>query len=239
MPLKYVLESNLLTKDPNDRYARPVDVRTHTEEDLADAVSKRNPSINKSFYLAMKATEAEVITDWVTEGDSILTKTVHIHPTIPGTVKEGEHPKEAAIKVTPGKLLAEAAKKIRLQHTEPMSQIRIEFVHDIQSNTTNDTITRGGTVKITGYKLKIAGENPAVGVEFLSQEDPEAIYKVTPKNILINNPSELLVIAPRMVVGEKVLVKVTTQYSGTGTPLKSIRSYTLDKELTVIDGGNE
>ena len=238
MSLKYVLENNLLTKNPNDRYARPVDVRTHTEEDLADAVSKRNPGISKSFYLAMKATEAEVITDWVIEGDTILTQTVHIHPTIPGAYGEGEHPKEAAVKATPGKALAEAAKKIRLQHTEPMSQIRIEFVHDMPSNTTNDKITRGGTVKITGYKLKIAGENPAVGIEFISLEDPDAIYKVTPKNILVNNPSELMVIAPRMVVGEKVVLKVTTQYSS-GTLLKSPRSYTFDRELTVVEGEND
>jgi hypothetical protein len=171
--IKYVLENNVLTKkDPNDRYARVVEVRSRTEEDIAEA-----------------------------------------------------------------KELSEAIKKTPLQHTEPVSPLRIEFVYDQQSSTTNDKVTRGGTVKITGHNLKIAGEDPAVGVEFISMEDPEANYKVPSKNILINNPSELMIIAPMMVVNEKVKVKVATQYT-TGALLKKPRAYTFDRELTVVDPEN-
>jgi hypothetical protein len=41
--IDYVLEENLLTpKDPNDRYARVVNVQSRSESDLAEAISRRN-----------------------------------------------------------------------------------------------------------------------------------------------------------------------------------------------------
>ncbi|MDR0700015.1 MAG: DUF4469 domain-containing protein [Tannerella sp.] len=237
--IKYVLENNILTqKEPNDRYARVVEVRTRTQEDLAQAVADRNMGISKPEVLAMLEAQAEIIERWVSDGDAVLTRTVHIHPTVPGVYKEGEYPSQAVVRATPTKELSEAIKHTPLQHTEPISPIRIEFVHDIPSNTTNDKITRGGTAKIKGHSLKIAGTDPSVGIEFISIEDPEAIYKVAAKNILINNPSELMIIAPQMVVNEEVIVRVTTQYSP-GTSLKKPRSYTFERKLKVVTIQNE
>ena len=57
----YVLEKNLLTKDkPNDRYARPVNVKTHTQSDLAEAISRRNVGISKAEALAMLEMSSEI-----------------------------------------------------------------------------------------------------------------------------------------------------------------------------------
>jgi hypothetical protein len=232
--IKYVLENNILTtKDLNDRYARVVEVRTRTQDDLAQAIADRNMGISQPEVLAMLEAQAEIIKRWVSDGDAVLTRTVHIHPSVPGVYKDGEYPTEAAVRTTPTKELSEAIKKTPLQHTEPISPIRIEFVHDIPSDTTNDKITRGGTVKIKGHNLKIEGKAPTVGIEFLSVEDPEVTYDVASKNILLNNPSELMIIAPLMVVDEKVVLRVTTQYSP-GSSLKKPRSCTFERELTVV-----
>jgi hypothetical protein len=236
--IKYVLENNILTaKDPNDRYARVVEVRTRTQEDLAQAVADRNMGISKPEVLAMLEAQAEIIERWVSDGDAVLTRTVHIHPTVPGVYKDGEYPSRAVVRATPTKELSEAIKHTPLQHTEPVSPIRIEFVHDVPTDTTNDKITRGGTAKIKGHNLKIAGPDPTVGIEFISVEDPEAIYRVAAKNILINNPSELMIIAPLMVPGEEVILRITTQYSS-GPFLKKPRVCTFDRKLTVVDPVN-
>jgi hypothetical protein len=109
----------------------------------------------------------------------------------------------------------------------------IEFVDDVKSGTTNDKITRGGPVKVTGHNLKIEGKDPTIGIEFISLEDPEANYRVPKSDIITNNPSELMFLAPYMVDGESVVVKVTTQFSGS-TLLKTPRSVTFDKELKVV-----
>jgi hypothetical protein len=233
--IDYVLEDNLLTpKDPNDRRARVVNVQSRSESDLAEAISRRNIGISKAEALAMLEAASEIQLEWLAEGHSINLRLAHFHPSIPGAFEEGEYPKEAAIRMTASKEVAEMAKTIPLRHVEPVSPIRIEFVHDVKSDTTNNKVTRGGSVKITGHNLKVTGIEPAVGVEFISVEDPEAIYPVPVQDIIINNPSELLIIAPQMVTGEEVRLKVTTQYSKSLKDLKAPRSITFEKTLTVI-----
>ena len=113
-------------------------------------------------------------------------------------------------------------------------QMSVGFVHDVKSNTTNEKITRGGTVKITGHNLKIAGLSSSIGIVFISREDPEAVYRVPIVDIIVNNPSELMVVAPQMTVGEPVVLKITTQYASGGKNLKDPRSFTFEKELTVV-----
>jgi hypothetical protein len=55
--IDYVLENNLLTKDkPNDRYARVVNQRSRTENDLADAIARRNIGISKAEALVFRVT---------------------------------------------------------------------------------------------------------------------------------------------------------------------------------------
>jgi hypothetical protein len=233
--IDYVLEDNLLTpKEPNDRRARVVNVQSRSESDLAEAISRRNIGISKAEALAMLEAASEIQLEWLAEGHSINLRLAHFHPSIPGAFEEGEYPKDAVIRITASKEVAEMAKTISLRHVEPVSQISIEFVHDVKSDTTNDKVTSCGSVKITGHNLKVTGIDPSVGVEFISVEDPEAIYPVPAQDIVINNPSELLIVAPQMVTGEEVHLKVTTQYSKSLKDLKSPRSVTFDKKLTVI-----
>jgi hypothetical protein len=233
--IDYVLENNALTEEkPNDRRARVVNTHSYREEDLAEAIARRNMGISKPEALAMLEAVAEIQLEWLSAGSAINLRLAHFHPSIPGTYEEGEFPKEAAIRITPSKEVAEIAKKIPLRHVEPVSPISIDFMHDVKSNTTNAKVTSGGTVKVTGHNLKIVGTNPTVGAEFISVEDPEVIYPIPVVDIIVNNPSELLIVAPKMVNGEKVLFKVITQYMHGKETLKTPRSITFIKELTVI-----
>ncbi|MDR1436663.1 MAG: DUF4469 domain-containing protein, partial [Candidatus Symbiothrix sp.] len=185
--------------------------------------------------LAVLEATSEIQLEWLKAGHSVNLRLMHLHPSIPGSYEEGEYPKEAVIRITPSKEVNEAAKKISLRHVEPVYPMRVEYVHDTKSNTTNDKITSGGTVKITGHNLKVEGTLPAVGLEFVSVEDPEAIYPVPIGDFVINNPSELILTAPTMVSGEKVILKITTQYSNNNTRLlKTPRSVTFERELTVV-----
>jgi hypothetical protein len=224
----------LLYNLPNDRYARVVNVQSRSESDLAEAISRRNIGISKAEALAMLEAASEIQLEWLSEGHSINLRLAHFHPSIPGAFDEGEYPKDAVIRITASKEVSEVAKKIPLRHVEAVNPIHISFVHDVKSDTTNDKVTRGGSVKITGHNLKVTGKEPSVGIEFISVEDPEAIYPVAVQDIVINNPSELLIVAPQMVTGEEVRLKVTTQFSNSTKPLKTPRSITLEKTLTVI-----
>jgi hypothetical protein len=58
----------------------------------------------------------------------------------------------------------------------------------------NATLTPGRNVKITGVKLKIAGDEPEVGL-YLVPATGDAV-KVDISDVVVNNPSELMVIVP-------------------------------------------
>jgi hypothetical protein len=233
--IDYVLEDNRLTKDKtDDRCARSVNVRSYTETDLADAISRRNLGISKAEALAMIEASNEIQLDWLTGGNAVNLRLAHYHFGIPGSFKEGEYPTEAVVRITPSKELSEAAKKIHLRHVEPTVQLKVDYVEDVKTATTNQFITIGGSVKIFGHNLKIAGTDTTVGVQFFSLEDLEVTYPIAPVNIIINNPSELLIIAPQMVVNEPIQLKITTQYSGnTVRNLKDPRSVVFEKIFTV------
>jgi hypothetical protein len=234
--IDYVLEDNLLTpKEPNDRRARVVNVHSYSESDLAEAIARRNIGISKAEALAMLEAASEIQLEWLAEGHSINLRLAHFHPSIPGAYEEGEYPKEAVIRITASKEVAETATKIPLRHVEAVNPIHIDFVHDVKSNTTNNKITRGGSVKITGHHLKVVGIDTTVGILFISVEDPEAVYQVPAQNIIVNNPSELIIIAPMMVIDEEVILKVTTQYSGNSKNLKTPRTITFEKKLKVVE----
>jgi hypothetical protein len=231
----YVLENYSLSKENlNDRRARVVNQHSYTESDLADAIVRRNMGISRPEALAMLEALSEIQLEWLRAGNSVNLRLVHVRPSVPGTYEEGEYPKEIAFRATVSKELNKVAKTVPLRHVEPVSPIGIEFVRDIKSNTSNDKVTSGGTVKITGHRLKIAGKEPIVGIQFISATDPGTTYSVPATDIIVNNPSELVITAPQMVLDETVLLKIATQYAGS-VLLKTPRSVTFNKELTVVE----
>ncbi|MDR0768585.1 MAG: DUF4469 domain-containing protein [Dysgonamonadaceae bacterium] len=233
--IDYVLANNPLTKDTNDRLARVVNQITHTDSDLANELVERNIGISKPEAVALIEAINEIVLKWIKEGDAVTLTLGHYRATIPGTFKDGEYPQKADCKIVPSNEIIEAIKQALLRHVETRLQISIYYIHDVQTNTSNEKITQGGVVKIAGHNIKVVGNNPAIGVEFISLKDG-AIYKVQAGHIVTNKPSGLMIIAPKMPVGEQVVLKITTQYPSNGGAkiLKEPRSVTLDRILTVV-----
>jgi hypothetical protein len=105
-------------------------------------------------------------------------------------------------------------------------------VTDTKTGSVNDLITPNYDLKISGQKIKIAGDNPAVGIIFRSQDDPDSTYTVDASDIVTNNPSELIIRTPALIADGYTL-EVTTQYTGTKL-LKEPRTFAFDKILTVL-----
>jgi hypothetical protein len=234
MPVEYVMEYNHLTQqEPNDQYARVVNGRVHGKSDLARAIAEANIGISMPEALAMIEAMDEIMLRWLVEGDSINTRLAHFHFSIPGKYMEGEYPREAAIRITASKEVTEVAKTIPLRRVEPVSPLRVESVHDVKSDTLNEMITSGGSVKIKGHNIRVTGVDPSVGLEFVNADVPTSVYPVPAGDIVVNNPSELIIVAPAMSPGEEVLLKITTQYAGT-KDRKEPLSFTFTKRLTVV-----
>jgi hypothetical protein len=104
-------------------------------------------------------------------------------------------------------------------------------VTDVKTGTVNEILTPGRNLKIGGSKLKLAGENPAVGIYFINQANNEST-KVDASDIVINSPSELIIVIPQLAAGSYRL-EVRTQFA-VGSILKEPRTAVLDKTLTVV-----
>jgi hypothetical protein len=104
-------------------------------------------------------------------------------------------------------------------------------VTDMKTGSVNDLMTPGRNLKISGQKIKIAGDNPAVGIVFRSQDDPDSTYPLDLTDLVTNNPSELMIVIPALIADGYTL-EVTTQYS-VGQLLKEPRTVAFDKVLTV------
>jgi len=110
-------------------------------------------------------------------------------------------------------------------------KIRAELYDNLLTEDPNDFAARVvDNLRISGSKIRIAGENAENGVYFVNQETNERV-KVSSK-IPVNKPSELMVVIPALAAGTYKLEVVTQFTGGTKTLLKEPRTAVFDKVLT-------
>jgi hypothetical protein len=113
------------------------------------------------------------------------------------------------------------------------SGIFIAQVEDVKSGSVNDLLTPGRNLKINGQKIKVLGNEEGVGILFRSQSDPTVVYPVAVDDIVINNPSELMIIIPDLIA-DSYMLEITTQFSSDARHfLKQPRTAVFDKILKV------
>jgi hypothetical protein len=93
----------------------------------------------------------------------------------------------------------------------------------------NDVVTAGGPFTMEGPKIKIAGtgEGPLdrLGVAFCSPDTPGVMIWVT-ENLILNEKSKIISIAPDLPPGKDWYAKVFTRYTSGGKALKETREIT-------------
>jgi len=96
--------------------------------------------------------------------------------------------------------------------------------YDYEEDSVNTLYAPGNMFAINGHKLKIAGDDPGVGVFFVPVDDPSKAVKAT--RIAENMPAKITGAAPR--TGFRLnRIEIRTQYTGAiNTPLKNPRVIT-------------
>ena len=104
-------------------------------------------------------------------------------------------------------------------------------VQDMKSGSINNILTHNRSLKISGTKIKIAGDNALTGISFINIKDNNRT-KVDPADIVTNYPSQLILITPELAPGEYIM-EIAIQFSPGIKNLKHPRTITFDKILTV------
>lgn len=89
-------------------------------------------------------------------------------------------------------------------------------------------------MKIFGQRLRVAGDNVAVGVWFITADESATRTRVSDREVVDNNPSQLTVTVPALTAGD-YYVEVVTQSSTGQVLLKEPRSYRYELALTLSE----
>jgi hypothetical protein len=236
--IKAYLYDNALTEDPNDFIARVASERTLNIADIAQLAATRGgadisaPAMEHAARLLFKEMAYSLCDGFSINADGWF----NASPCIRGVFNSPDEQFDPAkhtisFEFHQGALLRKELEQVEVEiFGEADPSFYIARVTDMKTGSVNDILTPGRNLRISGSKLKISGNNPSNGVYFMRQDTQEYIA-VDSSDIVVNKPSELLIVIPQLAAGT-YRVNVITQHGGT-TQLKEPRNFLFDKLLTV------
>ena len=227
-----------ITERKDDRFGRVVTNGSMSEDDIINAAVARRTDLSPATMRATLELLKEVAKENIARGVSVQFGLGYYSLSVNG-VFIGDNAKWDATKhslisrVTPSAELRNLVSNATVD-VRGMAEIGtvINTVTDVASGEVNTRLTPGGGVNITGSKIKIAGDNPTVGIALINQANKE-ITSIALNTVLTNEPSKLSFIVPATLATGDYKLSITTQYSSQQNILKEPRTSTFDYILTV------
>ncbi|MFY7815282.1 MAG: DNA-binding domain-containing protein, partial [Chryseobacterium taeanense] len=235
--IKAYLYDNVLTKDnPNDFTARTISERSlNVKRICQSAVSRGGADISAASMEHATELFLKEMAYQLCDGYSINTGYFTASTTIRGVFdspseKFNKEKHSIIFQFNQGeKLRAEIPNiEVNILGVAESSAVILQ-VTDVKSGSVNDLLTPGRNLKIVGSKIKVAGDDPSVGVYFV-EVTMQARTKIDSSDIVTNNPSEVIVVIPELLSGIYNL-EIVTQFTDSSM-LKQPRTALLDKPLT-------
>lgn len=166
-------------------------------------------------------------------GNSVNTGLFHAVAQFKGVVKDGEwDPKRNSIYISfvQDKVLRESITDTNVKILgEKGDAAYIIGSQDTATRATDGSATPGRTLRVKGKNIKIWGTDEAVGVYIISSDGMQ--MKLPVDMIVVNNPSEVIVLLPADLEEGTYELQIMTQYTGISRQLKTPR--TMSKSIFV------
>ena len=225
--LKAWIRKNLLTPDPNDYVAVPVTSGSAGINEIVDELVKEGTELKRETLIDVINRFNRKTADMVVSGYNVNTGLVYIRPVIKGVFyNKTWNPEVNSLiaSVTQGAALRAAIADTTVEILgEQSNPLEILSVTDIFTGKTDGTVTKTRNTEIKGSFLKIAGDDPACGISF-TNTSTSAVIKLNMTDIVLNEPSRLLILVPASIPDGEYELSVTTQFSGGSVILKQPRS---------------
>lgn len=225
------LRPNHLTEDKSDYVAVPQTLGSLTISDLVNELRKEGMEIRQETAIDIITRFNRKTAERVVQGYTINTGLVYMRPVIKGNFYSrvwDPAVNSVYVAMSQGnelrKAIAETTVEILGEQREP---IAIYTLTDSTTGNTDGTLTKGRNAELKGSYLKIVGDNEANGVVFRNIDTQEET-KLLPADIVLNEPSRLLILVPDSLAAGEYELEVTTQFSGGGAVLKQPRSVVMD-----------
>jgi hypothetical protein len=235
--IKAWLRKNHLTPDQSDNYIVPESFGSVTTDDIIEELKNDGMELNP-------ATVKDVITrfnkkciDLLLRGHHVSNGLVHMRLSIKGLAYDRTWDKERNpihVTISQSKDLREAIAdtvvEIMGEHPDPMA---IYTVTDLSTAKIDGTITRRFNAEIKGTYIKVVGNDPDCGIYF-HNEERQIDYKLQDVNIVMNDPSKILILVPEDLDADMYELRIVTQFTGAKKMLKAPRSVTYHIPVMVI-----
>lgn len=206
MPIKYFLQPNPITPDPNDQSAHVVTTESLSLEDLAAELANRGTVTSKALALAVLNGAQELMAEKVAGGAAINTPLLTLRPGITGvftdptdTFDPARHTKRCNLQM--GRMLAEAMTAATTEKIlKPAPEPALNAFINKNTGGVNGTITPGGIGEVVGEELKFDPAVAAAGIYFVPTAAGAAV-KVPTANIATRTEGSLLFLTPALVAG--------------------------------------
>ena len=222
----WLVDNTLTVDDKEDKILMLDSAGSLTMADIIEEMKREDTGLRtETLEHALKLFN-RVTADLLLSGFAVNTGLFHAVPQFRGTIVNGAwDPERNSIYVsfTQDKDLREAIAETSVDILgDKASGMYISGVKDAATQATDGTMTPGRNFTISGRLLKVAGEDPKVGITIRNEEAGETLL---PADMLtVNNPSQLVILVPADLAPGEYTLTVTTQYTGSGTPLKTPRS---------------
>ncbi|MDR3268160.1 MAG: DUF4469 domain-containing protein [Tannerella sp.] len=235
--IRAFLYKNLLTGDPNDYSIRVASERSLNTREICNSAADRGGADISAAAMehAVELWLAEMgyqILDGFSINTGWFTASIHIKGVCKAPDEHYDPEKHTiVVEFHQGMLIRKEIPNITVEFQGPANVGgHIGQVVDLKTGSINDMLTPGRNLRISGEKIKVIGENSSVGIYFCNPATSTNV-KVDPSDIIINNPSEVIIIIPQLDNGS-YLLEIITQYTPSNL-LKNPRSIRFNEPLSV------
>jgi len=174
MAMKYYLQPNPITPDPNDQSARVMVSNVLNFEDIVQEARRRGTTLTETDLRAAGNLVFETIAYAVSQGNSVNTPLANFRGSITGVFSnatDSYDPSRHTVKavISQGTMLSEQMASTTLEkvlQSQP-SPTLVEYF-DVNTQTANAKLTPGGIGQVVGEELKFDPANATEGVFVVS-----------------------------------------------------------------------
>lgn len=221
------LKKNLLTEDPKDYVAIVQKKGSAGITEIVDELVNEGMEIKRETVVDIITRFNRKAADLVLSGYNVNTGLVYMRPVIKGvfydktwnagvnsvyiTINQGADLRNA---------VAETVVEIMGEQSNPLEILSIT---DSSTGKTDGTLTLGRNAELRGSYLKIAGDHPDCGITF-TNTDTQVVTKLAMGDIVLNEPSRLLILVPAALAKGEYELTLTTQFTSGSIILKTPRT---------------
>ncbi len=224
--INVLMADNTVTKDDlTDKIFVVVSTGTADKERIISEMMEVNPGLERETLRHVLDLENRVIKKLLLTGmrvnNGLFEATAQCRGVVQGTAWNPET-NTIYVNFQQGKDMREAINSTTVNVIgEKGASMYLSTGEDAATRSVGFTATAGSNFTLTGKNIKIAGDDPSVGITLTDSDGTET--KITGGMIGLNQPSKLIFFIPAGLADGEYTLTVTTQFGG-GPLLKSPRS---------------